>query len=104
MMIKKSFLKDSLNNSLSNSLALGKAQDILMDQKKDNLIGLMDSILRRNREDNDDSVLFEDDMPMDVICDEVADLGNGPNFRRSKIDFLYNRNDHELTKLFMLIA
>ena len=105
MLIKKSFMRDSQNNSLTSSAVMHKAQGILMDEKKDNLIGLMDSILRRNRlDDDDDDVLIDADEPLaDVVTDDVLDLGQ-TNFRKCKVDFLYNREDHQLTKLFFLIA
>ena len=56
------------------------------------MINLLDSIIRRNKDDED--MLRIDEEPVAVQTKEVDDV-----FRR-KLDFFYNRQDHQLNKLF----
>ena len=95
---------NSMTGGLSPSLALNLAKDNINDQKKDNLINLLDSVLRRNKEGNDDDdVLYdEDDEIMDVKTEAVDCHANA--LKRTRVDYYFNRRDHKLTKVFYLLA
>ena len=58
-------MRDSLLGSVTSSVAFAHAQEKIMDQKKDNLINLLDSVLRRNKEgrDEDDVLLLHGASP-----------------------------------------
>lgn len=75
---------------LTPSTVFNNARDQIMDQKKDNLINLLDSVLRRNKEGNeDDDVLYGDDDIVDVKT-EAMDY-NSAALKRNRIDFFFNR-------------
>jgi hypothetical protein len=76
-----------------------------MEQKKDNLINLLDSVLRRNKEGRDeDDVLLGDDEMAEVVTKDLFDYNPIVGTKARNIDFYYNREDHQLTKIFYLIA
>lgn len=50
--------RDNVSASVSNSMALAQAHDRIHDMKTDNIINLLDSVLRRNKEFDSD----EDDV------------------------------------------
>ena len=77
---------------MTQSQAFAYAQGKIQEQKTDNMINLLDSIIRRNKDDED--MLRIDEEPAAVQTKDVDDV-----FRR-KLDFFYNRHDHQLTKLF----
>ena len=64
-------------------------------------MNLLDSVLRRNKEGEDDDVLMGgEDEP--VVTKDIFGYDSVAN--RARIDFYFNRQEHKLTKLFYLIA
>lgn len=67
-----------------------------------NIISLVDSVLRRNKEDEEDDVLFGD-YPDDVVSEDI--FASHPDLLKElRVDYSYNREEHEHQKLFLLIA
>ena len=65
-------------------------------------MNLLDSVLRRNKEGEDDDVIMgDDDQP--VVTKDIFGYDSA-TMNRCKIDFYYNRQDHKLTKLFYLLV
>lgn len=90
-------------DELTPGTRFNQAKDMIMDQKRDNLINLLDSVLRRNKEGNEeDDVLYGDDDIEDVKT-EAFDY-NATALKRGRVDYYFNRQDHQLSKLFYLMA
>ena len=66
-------------------------------------MNLLDSVLRRNKEGDDDVIMDDGDEPAGVITKDIFGY-DSVTMNRARIDFYYNRQDHKLTKLFYLIA
>ena len=63
---------------------------------------MMDSVLRRNKEDAEDDVLFGDSVS-DAVSEDI--FASHPELLKElRVDFTYNREEHEYQKLFRLIA
>ena len=65
---------------------------------------MLDSVIRRNHEDDD-----EDDVVVDINEDEqnevvTKDVPEYETLMKGKIDFFYKRQNHQLMKIFYLIA
>ena len=73
-------MTESLSDSVTQSVKIAYVQDKINDQKKDKVINVIDSLLRRNREGDDDDVLIDDDMA-EVITKEVDDCENFAGIR-----------------------
>lgn len=57
-----------MQSSVTSSVAMGRAHDRIQEQKKDNILNLLDSVLRRNKEgEDDDVVLGNDEDPAGVV-------------------------------------
>lgn len=75
-----------------------RAQEDIKAKKIENMVDLMDSVLKKNQEEDDDDVLFGDgeNLSDDLLSpDMLNDL---------KVDYTYNRQEHESLILFRLIA
>ena len=88
---------------MTSSVALGIQKDKIGDQKKDNVINLLDSLIRRNKEGDDDDVMLGDDEMPEVVTDEF-EYDPKAAFRRGRLDYIYNREGHKLKSIFFLIA
>ena len=87
-------------------MVLAHAQDRIQDEKAGNILNLIDSVLRRNKEgrDDDDDVLFEEAHDIeDIKTQDIFDY-DASGLQRTKIDFYYNREEHQLQKLFYNLA
>ena len=85
-------------------MALAHAHDKIQDSKKDNILNLLDSVLRRNKEGEDDDVIMGDnDEPAGVVTKDIFGYDSDV-LHKGKIEFYYNREDHQLQKLFYLIV
>ena len=87
----------SIEGSVTQSVAYAYARGKINDQKKDNMINLLDSILRRNK-DGEDDVMIDDDEVVDVQTKEMNH--HELLLKKGRLDFFYNRKDHKLSKLF----
>ena len=66
------------------------------------MIDLMDSVLRRNKEEEGDDVLFGDNLS-DAVSEDI--FASHPDLLKElRVDFSYNREEHECHKLFRLLA
>ena len=94
----------SFTNSVTSSVAMGLAHNKIQEQKKDNILNLLDSVLRRNKEGEDDDVILgNDEEPAGVVTKDIFGYDSA-TMNRAKIDFFYNRADHRVTKLFYLLV
>ena len=78
-----------------------RAQEDIKSKKVDNILSLMDSVLQKNREEDEDDVLFGDNgngesHPDDLYSPSLID--------DLKVDYTYNREEHDSLTLFRLIA
>ena len=87
--------KESFTKSVSSSVAFAHAHDKIMDARKDNILNLLDSVLRRNREgeDDDDVLIDGDDDFQDVVTKEMNEI-DSIAIKRGRLDFFYNREQH----------
>ena len=69
-------------------MAMGLAHGKIQDQKKDNILNLLDSVLRRNKEGEDDDVILGgEDEP--VVTKDIFGYDSVAN--RARIDYYFNR-------------
>ena len=62
----------------------------------------MDSVLRRNKEEDEDDVLFGD-YPDDVVSEDIF-AAHPELLKELRVDYSYNREEHEHQKLFLIVA
>ena len=103
-----------MTSSVTSSVACARYEDKLHDQKCDQLIGLIDSVLRRNKEGDssgDDDVLFGEEKERKSDSNEIADVVTGDMYeydptlvRKNKNEFQFNSMAHQHEKIFKLIA
>lgn len=79
--------------SVTSSQAFASAADRIQDAKVGNIISLMDSVLRRNNEDEDDDVLFGDCAGDDTGVDIFA--SHQDLLKELRVDFTFNRAEHQ---------
>ena len=96
--------RESVDRSVTSSVALHRAHDRIQDEKKDNILNLLDSVLRRNKEGEDDDVILgNDEEPAGVVTKDIFGYESAA-LNKGRTEFFYNRADHKLTKLFYLIV
>ena len=86
---------------LTGSEAFSRAQSDIKAKKVDNIISLMDSVLQKNKEEDDDDVLFGDDANS---VDNSEDVFSPDIVNDLKVDYTYNRDEHQSLTLFRLLA
>ena len=74
-----------------------RAQEDIKAKKIENMVDLMDSVLQKNQEEDDDDVLFGDG-------ERFSDPLSPDMLNDLKVDYTYNRQEHESLTLFRLIA
>ena len=65
--------RDSVTESVTNSVAFARSKAKILDNKKENMLNMIDSLLRRNQEgnDEDDVLIGGDDDPEDVTTADM---------------------------------
>ena len=81
-------------HSVTSSQAFAVAADRNREQKVGNLIALCDSVLRRNKEDDEDDVLFGDYAEDEGGSEDIF-AAHPELLKELRVDYSYNRDEHE---------
>ena len=97
-------LRGSLTESVSSSVAFAHNKRKIQGEKTDNMINMIDSLLRRNKEGDEDDVLIDDEDPAEIVTESLMDFGGKGLLNNARVDFYYNRQGHQLLKLFYVLV
>lgn len=89
-------INSSITGLVTQSQAFTYAQDKIKESKTDNMINLLDSILRRNK-DGEEVRMDDAEEPVEV---QTQDINAFDELLRRKLDYFYNRQGHELGRVF----
>ena len=82
------------SGSVTSSTAFAQATEAIQARKVGNIISLMDSVLRRNKEEEEDDVLFGDSVASDAVSEDIF-ASHQSLLKELRVDFTYNREEHE---------